>query len=396
MAKSKLCEAAYDGDLDQVRALLKKKAGRIDGKDGDLFDDDVEGCVKGAPYYLPLTEAARAGHADVVEALLEARADLDGVDYRSETALIHAATSGHLAVVELLLDKGADKDHVGCLGTALMRAAGQGHGVIVEVLLEAGADPSVSDGDGDTVIDSLRFDAEKLKSDDPRTRTFAEDQLRVVRALDRRWGSDKPGVLATWLAAAASAAGAAAATTDARDAESEALLNAAAEPGWDEKILALLPDELEDEQSFRAVERLCKSVLADPRAMANDAWGDVVTRVLGLSWSYEDVTMASYGEALTLKEMDDDEGGAMDWYADEHLYTFDLCLALLTEQAAAARDDWADLVETVCEEKRRMVGYMSFGDTEVKALFDKSWVLDHSARDRLKPIARKAFPYAGL
>ena len=123
---------------------------------------------------------------------------------------------------------------------------------------------------------------------------------------------------------------------------------------------------------------------------------DLVRRILQLSWSYEDVTLASYGEMLSVDEMDDDEGGAMDFYADEHLYTFDLCLSLLSEEAAAARDDWSALVEEVCEKKREQISYMSFGDAEVKALFAKSWVMDHPARDRLKPVARKAFPYAGL
>jgi hypothetical protein len=39
---------------------------------------------------------------------------------------------------------------------------------------------------------------------------------------------------------------------------------------------------------------------------------------------------------LSLKHLDDDEGSAMDAYADDHLYTFDWVLNVLAAPAAIA------------------------------------------------------------
>jgi uncharacterized protein len=67
--------------------------------------------------------ASAAGHAKVVEALLDLGADVQAHDNNGATALILAATEGHADVVKILLNRGADvaaKDHDG--GTALLNA----------------------------------------------------------------------------------------------------------------------------------------------------------------------------------------------------------------------------------------------------------------------------------
>ena len=67
--------------------------------------------------------ASAAGHAKVVEALLDLGADIQAQDNNGATALILAATEGHADAVKILLNRGADvaaKDHDG--GTALLNA----------------------------------------------------------------------------------------------------------------------------------------------------------------------------------------------------------------------------------------------------------------------------------
>lgn len=93
-----------------------------------------------------LERAAKAGQLDKVQALVEAGADVNGVDAETiweRTPLMVAVTGGHLEVVRYLLSKGADVTRQGdATGTSpLSEAAQQGHAEVVAALLAAGAAP---------------------------------------------------------------------------------------------------------------------------------------------------------------------------------------------------------------------------------------------------------------
>ena len=91
----------------------------------------------------PLLLAAREGHADVLEKLLIAGADVNQMDKRRQTPLHWAAASGHEAIIEQLLNAGAAMDQADKTGkTPLHWAAKNGHTAIVGRLLRAGADVS--------------------------------------------------------------------------------------------------------------------------------------------------------------------------------------------------------------------------------------------------------------
>ena len=53
--------------------------------------------------------ASRSGHTEIVQLLLEARADKDFTDNRGITGLMLACQQGHVEVVSLLLESGANK-----------------------------------------------------------------------------------------------------------------------------------------------------------------------------------------------------------------------------------------------------------------------------------------------
>ena len=90
---------------------------------------------------LELIEAAIKGQTAEVQALLDARADVDTRGPYAVTPLIVAASEGHSQIVRLLLKAGADVDMKAQGGvTALLAAAGRGHTKSVRLLLEAGAD----------------------------------------------------------------------------------------------------------------------------------------------------------------------------------------------------------------------------------------------------------------
>ena len=110
--------------------------------------------------------------------------------------MIYAARAGHADIVELLLQLGADPNAATRAGgsTALHRAAYVGHLGIVQLLLAGGASPGLQDADGQT----------------PLHKAVQQGQAEVAAALldvspDLGAVRDRRGRLATDLAAAAEA-----------------------------------------------------------------------------------------------------------------------------------------------------------------------------------------------
>ncbi|KAJ4255409.1 hypothetical protein NW762_009404 [Fusarium torreyae] len=97
--------------------------------------------------------AAKEGHKDMVEMLLDAGAAINYYVPRSDemTALQVACREGHVAVVEYLLSRGAESHRllqgVNASTTALTEAAVNGHFNLVVLLLEHGEaiDPDTFD-----------------------------------------------------------------------------------------------------------------------------------------------------------------------------------------------------------------------------------------------------------
>lgn len=123
-----LFAAARDGDLTEVRALLR--AGARSGK--PTWNGST-----------PLYIAARNGHDDVVRALLAEAAppSLSASGVEGSTPLFAASEQGHAAVAALLLAAGADTEAAATSGrTPLYVAAKHGHAACTRLLLRAGAD----------------------------------------------------------------------------------------------------------------------------------------------------------------------------------------------------------------------------------------------------------------
>lgn len=93
-------------------------------------------------YAADLIEATRAGDSDAVASLIAEGADLNLATGDGMTALHWAAQSGHADILDLLLEAGAEVDPTTRIGsyTPLHIASGQGSSEIVAALLAAGAD----------------------------------------------------------------------------------------------------------------------------------------------------------------------------------------------------------------------------------------------------------------
>ena len=95
-----MISAASDGDILALKRLLANGTALVNG---ELEATDAQGRTA-------LIAAARAGHVDVVEALLSAGANVDVCDGSGTTALAAAALAGHEDVVGMLIEWGADPD----------------------------------------------------------------------------------------------------------------------------------------------------------------------------------------------------------------------------------------------------------------------------------------------
>lgn len=122
---------AYGDDLG-ARMLLDAGAD-VDGV------DDYEKLVEtgfGIEPSWPINLASWGGHTEIVMLLLERGAKVDSLEGPGYTALLMAASEGHADIVKLLLKAGANRSYEGPEGTALEVARAKKLNEIINLLTE--------------------------------------------------------------------------------------------------------------------------------------------------------------------------------------------------------------------------------------------------------------------
>ena len=130
-------EAAIHGHVDIIQLLLELKAD-VDIRQtprGDATQRKFQGSRT------PLHWAAEKGHLDVVDLLLENKADVDAKNSTDRTPLHEAIRNSHTSVAKLLLDRGASSTASDDEGwTPLHHAADKGNVQLIRCLHDQGCD----------------------------------------------------------------------------------------------------------------------------------------------------------------------------------------------------------------------------------------------------------------
>ncbi|CAE7265361.1 ANKHD1 [Symbiodinium necroappetens] len=154
-----LHEAVENGNVSVVEDILQRPQNpELQLEDGSDWDSDEDGSVLDDYRHAPLTVASRAGRTEIVEMLLEAGADQDGLfelnRHDAYTPLCAACDCGSQEIVNLLLKSAAQPNGISKNGATkpLCEAARSGWLNIVRTLLEANADKDAKDAAGETAL----------------------------------------------------------------------------------------------------------------------------------------------------------------------------------------------------------------------------------------------------
>ncbi|KAM6294984.1 protein fem-1 homolog A isoform 2-T2 [Aegotheles albertisi] len=140
--------AARHGHLEVVEYLLDHCGARVEKGGSVNFDGET---IEGAP---PLWAASAAGHLGVVRSLLDHGASVNQTTLTNSTPLRAACFDGHLEIVRYLVgERGADLEVANRHGhTCLMISCYKGHREIARYLLEKGADVNRRSVKGNTAL----------------------------------------------------------------------------------------------------------------------------------------------------------------------------------------------------------------------------------------------------
>ena len=132
---TELVEAAYRGDLKEVKRLVEKRHADVNAKDKN---GETAGMW-----------AAWNGNFEMVKYFVENGMDVNARNNEGETAGMMAAWHGHFEVVEYLVEHGMDVNARNNKGeTVGMDAAWNGNLEVVKCLVENGMDVNAKNNDG--------------------------------------------------------------------------------------------------------------------------------------------------------------------------------------------------------------------------------------------------------
>ncbi|XP_036837636.1 IQ motif and ankyrin repeat domain-containing protein 1 isoform X2 [Oncorhynchus mykiss] len=176
LLRTRLLEAAFDGEAEEVLAILKEVSDR-DTKRG-----------------LGLDEAGKR------QRLLNQLFMINITDANGNTAVSEAAGGGQPEVITLLVERGADINTRGAFGrTPIYRAAFGGHLGAVQTLLQLGADPRTHADDGstpeqnwdlsatDSMLSKMKAEEQRRAEEEEKQNEAETDRRKQCKRANQKW-----------------------------------------------------------------------------------------------------------------------------------------------------------------------------------------------------------------
>jgi ankyrin repeat protein len=131
---AELLHAVHQSDAAAIRKALRTNSANLNPT-----------CSRSFAVCTPLTIAVRDATENIVEQLIKAGADINGVDANGDTALAHALAQERFGMVRLLVRHGADVNKPNHFGISpFISACKRGNVELIEYFLAAGAEVNAS------------------------------------------------------------------------------------------------------------------------------------------------------------------------------------------------------------------------------------------------------------
>ena len=127
-----LWNAAKDGNKEEVKKVLASVLVNPDNGVSNSWSQPA------------ISAAAKNGHTDIVQLLIDRGADINKRDIFGKNSMYYATENGKVHTVQVLMNLGAD--------LPLAHAASKGQNGVIQTLLAAGAKPNMRDSDGHTAL----------------------------------------------------------------------------------------------------------------------------------------------------------------------------------------------------------------------------------------------------
>ncbi len=392
-----LDEAVYQGDLPKIKNLVELGV-PLNGEHAKKYIGSANGCIKGAPYSIPLIRACSSGKHEVIRYLVEQGADVNATNYCTQTPFLIAVESCRrgdisLDIVKYLVNAGAEIHFVGSNGNAMhygTQMVENRSEELLRYLLELGIDPNLKN-DSQSIL-KKNYDIISLLTGE-HSQLYQEKYITELGILKEYWDKDDPEMIQLWQ----SCMEAIKEKENSDKTESDKWEQLLKCEDWVEQVSRIIDENpLYNSNHFtksrRTLADLTKRVLKNPESIQKKEWGKIIKKLADQSPSFADLSEEHLFQRIEVfsDEWYNEESGLQQIILDNKIHTIDLCMEVLWTKEAIAREDFTELFIYVLEKSKKKYGYPSWGgykEEDMEHFLETEHIKAHKDYGKLRKLA---------